>query len=207
MTKVKICGITNPEDALYAAELSAAFIGMIFYPKSPRFITNETAFNIVSSLPDEVIPVGVFVNPKQKEIISAIEVTGIKAVQIHGTTDFNKLRELNIIQIRAFAIDDSFDFNAIPDEECDYTLLDNYVNGQYGGTGKTFNWMNIPPSINRAKLILSGGLKPENVGSAVKTVKPAVIDVSSGVESSPGIKDGSKIREFFKSVENADSGF
>ena len=207
MTKVKICGITNPEDALYASGLGAAFIGIIFYPKSPRFVVNETALNIVSSLPDEVIPVGVFVNPKRNEIISAVEETGIKAVQVHGSMDFNKLKELNIIRIRAFRINDSFDFNAIPDNEFDYTLLDNFINGQYGGTGKTFDWKNIPPSINRAKFILAGGLKPENVGTAIKTLKPAVVDVSSGVESSPGIKDESKVREFFKSVENADSGF
>ena len=207
MTKVKICGITNPEDALYASGLGAAFIGIIFYPKSPRFVVNETASNIVSSLPDGVIPVGVFVNPKRNEIISAVKDTGIKAVQVHGSMDFNKLKELNIIQIRAFRINDSFDFNAIPDNEFDYTPLDNFINGQYGGTGETFDWKNIPPSINRAKLILAGGLRPENVGNAIKTVKPAIVDVSSGVESSPGIKDESKVREFFKSVENADSGF
>jgi len=207
MTKIKICGITNLEDALYASELGASFIGMIFYHKSPRLVTYETASNIIYSLPNKVIPAGIFVNPTREEIISAIKRTGIKAVQIYGTSDFNELKELNVIQIRAYGINDSFDFDSISENDCDYFLLDNSVKGQYGGTGKTFNWKNIPGSINRDKLILAGGLNPENVVSAIKTVKPAIVDVSSGVESSPGIKNKTKVRNFFKSVENVDSGF
>lgn len=215
MTKVKICGITNLEDAIYASKLGASFIGMIFYSESPRFVTYETASKIVSSLPDDVIPVGVFVNPTNEEIGSAIKQTGIKAVQIHGNVNIEKLKELDIIQIRAYGINDSFDFNSISENNCDYLLLDNSVSGHYGGTGKTFVWKNIPASVDRDKLILAGGLNPENVGSAIKSVKPAVVDVSSGVESSPGIKDKTKLKEFFKSVpvllmpggENTDSGF
>lgn len=215
MTKVKICGITNSEDALYASDLGASFIGMIFYPDSPRFVTYETALKIVSSLPELVIPVGVFVNPTLEEVVSGIKETGIKAVQIHGTLNQDELKELKIIKIRAFGINDSFDFRSVSDNDYDYLLLDNSIKGQYGGTGKTFNWTKIPSSINKDKLILAGGLNPENIGEAIKSVKPAVVDVSSGVESSPGIKDKSKLITFFKSVpvrlmpgkEIADRGF
>lgn len=215
MTKVKICGITNLEDALYASKLGASFIGFIFYHTSPRFVTYEKASIIISSLPHNVIPVGVFVNPTQEEITSAIKQTGIKAAQIHGTANFDRLKKLDIIRIRAYGINDSFDFDSISENDCDYFLLDSSIKGQYGGTGKTFNWINIPASINRDKIILAGGLNPYNIGSAIKTVKPAIVDVSSGVESSPGIKNNTKLKEFFKSVpvplmtggENADSGF
>ena len=207
MTKVKICGITNIEDALYASKLGASFIGMIFYPDSPRFVTYETASKIVSSLPAEVIPVGVFVNPTPEEVISGIKETGISAVQIHGTVNLDELKDLIIIKIRAYGINDSFDINSIKDNNYDYLLLDNSVKGQYGGTGKTFNWENIPASINRDKLFLAGGLNPENIGNAIMSVKPAIVDVSSGVESSPGIKDMAKLTELFKSVENANRGF
>jgi len=207
MTKVKICGITNIEDALYASKLGASFIGMIFYTDSPRFITYETASKIVPSLPSEVIPVGVFVNPTLEEIISGIKETGIRAVQIHGSVNLDELNELNIIKIRAYGIDDSFDFSSIHHKNYDYLLLDNSVKGLHGGTGKTFDWENIPASINKDKLILAGGLNPENIGSAIRNVKPAIVDVSSGVESSPGIKDEAKLTELFKFTENANSGF
>ena len=215
MTKVKICGITNIEDALYASKLGASFIGMICYTESPRFVTFEAASQIVSSLPGEVIPVGVFVNPTLEGIISAIKETGIKAVQIHGDLNLDGLKELNIIKIRAHGIKDSFDFSSVHYHNYDYLLLDNSVIGQYGGTGKTFNWESIPSSLNKDKLILAGGLNSENIGYAIKSVNPAIVDVSSGVESSPGIKDKAKLIEFFNSVpvrpvpggENAKSGF
>ena len=207
MTKVKICGITNLEDAVCASELSASFIGMIFYSESPRYINYETVSKIVSSLPDGVIPVGVFVEPTREEIISAIEQTGITAVQIHSNSKITDLNGLNVIQIRAYGVNDLFDFNSISENDCDYLLLDNSVKGQYGGTGGKFNWNNIPASIDRDKLILAGGLNPENVGDAIHIVMPSIVDVSSGVESSPGIKDKFKLSDFFKSVELANSGF
>lgn len=206
MTKVKICGIRRREDALLACELGAAMIGMIFYPDSPRYVSEIEARNIVSSLPEDIIPVGVFVNPLFDEIKSVVEKVGIKGIQIHGKANVEDTRKLDLKLIRAHRIDESFRFDTISDEECDYILLDNKVNGLYGGTGSLFDWNLIPSHIDRETLILAGGLNPDNIVDAILRVNPAIVDISSGVESSPGIKDKSELRKLFEAVEVANSG-
>ncbi|MCH8304176.1 MAG: phosphoribosylanthranilate isomerase [Candidatus Marinimicrobia bacterium] len=203
MTKIKICGITQPDDAQLASEYGARMIGMIFYDKSPRFISDSAAEKIVQILPEEVLPVGVFVNPEVEKISSIIDNTGIKALQIHGKFNSDEVNNLNLPLIQAYSISDKNDFDSIRQNGSDYFLLDNKELNSYGGTGKTFDWELIPTDLRKDRMILAGGITAENAAEAVSKINPAFLDVSSGVESSPGIKDKMKLEQLFKAVERA----
>ena len=203
MTKIKICGITLPDDAQLASEYGARMIGMIFYDKSPRFISDSAAEKIVQILPEEVLPVGVFVNPEVEKISSIIDNTGIKALQIHGKFNSDEVNSLNLPLIQAYSIIDKNDFDSIRQNGSDYFLLDNKELNRYGGTGKTFDWELIPTDLRKDRMILAGGITAENAAEAVSKISPAFLDVSSGVESSPGIKDKMKLEQLFKAVERA----
>lgn len=203
MTKIKICGITQPDDAQLASEYGARMIGMIFYDKSPRFISDSAAEKIVQILPEEVLPVGVFVNPEVEKISSIIDNTGIKALQIHGKFNSDEVNSLNLPLIQAYSISDKNDFDSIRQNGSDYFLLDNKELNSYGGTGKTFDWELIPTDLRKDRMILAGGITAENAAEAVSKINPAFLDVSSGVESSPGIKDKMKLEQLFKAVERA----
>ena len=205
MTKIKICGITRPDDAQLASEYGARMIGMIFYDKSPRFISNSAAKKIVRILPEEVLPVGVFVNPEVEEISSIIDNTGIRALQIHGKFNSDEVNNLNLPLIQAYSISDKNDFDSIRQNGSDYFLLDNKELNSYGGTGKTFDWELIPTDLRKDRMILAGGITAENAAEAVSKINPAFLDVSSGVESSPGIKDKMKLEQLFKAVERANA--
>ena len=205
MTKIKICGITQPDDAQLATEYGARMIGMIFYDKSPRFISDSAAEKIVQILPEEVLPVGVFVNPEVEEISSIIDNTGIKALQIHGKFNSDEVNSLNLPLIQAYSISDKNDFDSIRQNGSDYFLLDNKELNSYGGTGKTFDWELIPTDLRKDRMILAGGITAENAAEAVSKINPAFLDVSSGVESSPGIKDKMKLEQLFKAVERANA--
>jgi len=205
MTKIKICGITLPDDAQLASEYGARMIGMIFYDKSPRFISDSAAEKIVQILPEEVLPVGVFVNPEVEEISSIIDNTGIKALQIHGKFNSDEVNSLNLPLIQAYSISDKNDFDSIRQNGSDYFLLDNKELNSYGGTGKTFDWELIPTDLRKDRMILAGGITAENAAEAVSKINPAFLDVSSGVESSPGIKDKMKLEQLFKAVERANA--
>ncbi len=205
MTKIKICGITLPDDAQLASEYGARMIGMIFYDKSPRFISDSAAEKIVQILPEEVLPVGVFVNPEVEEISSIIDNTGIKALQIHGKFNSDEVNSLNLPLIQAYSISDKNDFDSIRQNGSDYFLLDNKELNSYGGTGKTFDWELIPTDLRKDRMILAGGITAENAAEAISKINPAFLDVSSGVESSPGIKDKMKLEQLFKAVERANA--
>lgn len=205
MTKIKICGITQPDDAQLATEYGARMIGMIFYDKSPRFISDSAAEKIVQILPEEVLPVGVFVNPEVEKISSIIDNTGIKALQIHGKFNSDEVNSLNLPLIQAYSISDKNDFDSIRQNGSDYFLLDNKELNSYGGTGKTFDWELIPTDLRKDRMILAGGITAENAAEAVSKINPAFLDVSSGVESSPGIKDKMKLEQLFKAVERANA--
>ncbi len=205
MTKIKICGITQPDDAQLATEYGARMIGMIFYDKSPRFISDSAAEKIVQILPEEVLPVGVFVNPEVEKISSIIDNTGIKALQIHGKFNSDEVNKLNLPIIQAYSISDKNDFDSIRQNGSDYFLLDNKELNSYGGTGKTFDWELIPTDLRKDRMILAGGITAENAAEAVSRINPAFLDVSSGVESSPGIKDKMKLEQLFKAVERANA--
>jgi phosphoribosylanthranilate isomerase len=205
MTRVKICGITRKEDALYAIEKGACALGFIFYLKSERYIPPVKASKIVSDLPPFVDRVGVFVDMNPEGIINIVRKMGLSAVQLHGHESPEFCYELKCISsipiIKAFRVRDEgiilkiekylYSVNAI--------LLDTYQKDQLGGTGKTFNWDIAKKVSNLGKpVILSGGLTPENIKEANKTVKPYALDVNSGIEISPGIKDHNRINALFE---------
>jgi phosphoribosylanthranilate isomerase len=197
MTKVKICGITNRADALTAAELGADALGFVFYPKSPRYIEPERAREIISRLGPFVIPVGVFVNEERKKIKEIIAVSGIEAVQLHGEeSPFYCASFRNVKVIKAFRVSDEFDPKRLSHYAVDACLLDAYSKAAYGGTGETFSWEMARRAKAYGRIILAGGLTPENVARAIREVGPYAVDVSSGVECSPGVKDREKMRAF-----------
>ena len=197
MTKVKICGITNKDDALAAAEFGADALGFVFYPKSPRYIEPERAREIIEELPPFVTSVGVFVNEWKEKVEEIIEVSGIGAVQLHGEESPAYCASFrNVKVIKAFRVSDEFDPERLHDYTVDACLLDAYSKDAYGGTGETFSWEIARRASAYGRIILAGGLTPENVAQAIREAKPYAVDVSSGVERSPGVKDQEKVRAF-----------
>ncbi len=204
MTKVKICGITNPEDGLMAAKLGADALGFVFYEKSPRYLKKEQAREITRELPPFVTRVGLFVNEEESRIKDICEFSFLDAIQLHGDEppQFCELFEGKKV-IKAFRIKNRDDFKAIPRYRVNAILLDTFSLTEYGGTGKSFNWQLAEEAKKFGRIILAGGLTPENVGEAIKTVRPYAVDVSSGVESSRGKKDWKRMEEFMKIVKNS----
>ncbi len=206
-TKVKICGITTLEDARFVAGALADYLGFIFYPDSPRYIDPAKAGAIINWIegPEKV---GVFVNQPLDDVNSIARQTGIDLVQLHGneSPDYCSLVDKPIIKV--FHIDhtttaDDLKKNITPYLGLvDYLLFDTKTDGKWGGTGQTFNW-NILREITRdLPIFLSGGLNAENVMDAVNTVKPDAVDLSSGLEESPGLKDFDKIEKFFEQMRD-----
>jgi len=183
--KVKICGITRLEDALFAAEQGADALGFIFVRTSPRYIDPDAAGCIVRSLPPFVTPVGVFVDEPREEILRAIAISGIRCLQLQGNEPPGETEGYPEL-LRSY-LTPAF-------------LLDANVAGMHGGTGTTFDWNVAVRAKEHGRIILSGGLKPENVGDAVRTVRPYAVDVSSGVESLPGAKDPDRVLRFFRAL-------
>jgi phosphoribosylanthranilate isomerase len=206
MTKVKICGITDLEDAQLAVRLGADMLGFNFYEKSARYIRPNEAARIVNGLPKYVLKVGVFVNMEPYRVDEFVSLVGLDAVQIHGDEDeafFDELRsETNAEIIKAYRIGNGDTAISVTDED-GYILLDSFSES-YGGSGTTFDWSLAFEMGNvRDRIILAGGLTPENVAEAVKSVKPFGVDVASGVESSAGKKDPAKLEKFIKAAKAA----
>ena len=202
MVRIKICGITNPKDAIAACELGADALGFIFYNGSKRYIEPEKARAIVSELPPFISTVGVFVNQDVPEIESVVETVGIDTVQLHGDESADFCSKIPLRVIKAVRVKEFVDADAVELYPVQAILFDKLDENMYGGTGKSFDWealrgVNIPQ-----KVILSGGLTHENVSEAIKTVGPYAVDVSSGVEDSPGYKNHLKLREFIEAVRN-----
>lgn len=206
MVRVKICGITRFEDALKAANLGAWALGFIFYKKSPRFIGPAKAKKIIEALPPFVTPVGVFVNNNLGAMRDIISHCGLRAVQLHGDEDHHfchRLRRYQVKIIKTFRVGPDFNPSVTAPYKVDAFLFDTAGDGEYGGTGKTFDWtvlkeiksQNIP-------IILSGGLNSQNVIEPVNGLKPYAVDVNSGVEEigNPGKKDPKKVKEFIDIV-------
>lgn len=204
MIKIKICGITRIEDALCAVESGADAIGFVFYPRSPRYITPEKAKEIISSIPPFITTVGVFVNEKMDTLIDMASYTGIDIVQLHGDEPPEYCHSLGRRFIKAFRIKENFDIEKIGQyKQASAFLLDTYHTESPGGTGKVFDWNRAIEAKKYGKIILAGGLNPENVAGAIKKVNPYGVDVSSGVETGvKGIKDHDKIRAFIKVVRS-----
>jgi phosphoribosylanthranilate isomerase len=200
-TRVKICGITSREDAQAAARLGADALGLVFYPPSPRCVSVEAARGIVERLPPFVCVVGLFVNATREEIGEALAGVRIDLIQFHGSECPDYCSEHGRPYIKAIRMRPDVDLRA---EEARYAgasglLLDAYRPGVPGGTGEAFDWSRIPPDL-AGRVILAGGLTPDNVANAVRRVRPYAVDVSGGVERDKGIKDPGKIARFMRGV-------
>lgn len=199
--KVKICGITSVADALAASEAGADALGFMFYPPSPRFVSNTVAREIIRELPPFLARVGVFVDPTEEQVRQAIAETGIDTLQLHGNETPEFCRRFGLKTLKAFRVRDAESLRAAEPFTTEAWLLDSYVAGQLGGTGARFNWELATEAARRHCVILAGGLTPENAAEAVRVVGPYGLDVSSGVESSPGRKDAAKVRAFIAAAK------
>jgi len=204
LTKIKICGITNIEDARAAANLGADALGFIFVPDTPRYMEPQSASRIIRELPPFITRVGVFADASPEEICQTIQTCGLNAIQLHGseTPEYcdNIRARCRVNIIKGFRIKDRHSLSAIPKYKVSAYLLDTYVKGKKGGTGETFNWDLAKEAKPYGRIIIAGGLTPENVAEAIQNVQPYAVDVSSGVEARPGKKDHAKIRAFIKNV-------
>jgi len=203
--QIKICGITNKEDALCAAKLGATALGFIFYPPSPRNIKPADARKIVSVLPDELVKVGVFVNESVTEVKRIVEYCGLDMIQLHGDESPAYCREFPASQvIKAVEFKNDDDFNQASGYDVAAILVDSRHAGLYGGTGKKANWELACRIKNKKPLILSGGLNEGNIAEAIKAVTPNALDINSGVELKPGKKDHAKMARIFDIIRHAD---
>jgi len=204
-TRVKICGITSVNDGLAAARHGADAIGLIFYPPSPRLVTLDRAREIAAGLPAFVARVAVFVNPAAADVDAVIGACRPDLLQFHGEEAADFCRSFGVPYLRALRVRPGVDLLELlsPFGDAAGWLLDAYRQELYGGTGEAFDWGLIPREFARP-LILSGGLDAENVGAAIRRVRPWAVDVSSGVEAAKGVKDERRIAAFMEAVRNAD---
>jgi phosphoribosylanthranilate isomerase len=207
-TRVKICGITRWEDAQLAVELGASALGFNFYPPSPRYIEPATARAIILKLPPLVTTVGIFADESNDERVADVaKEARVTVVQLHGP----RLPRLDGVLaqfpgILGVAVKEGFKPEVLRDLGGDAFLLDAYDAKLLGGIGKPFNWALVRDASRFGTIILAGGLTPENVGRAIREVRPFAVDVASGVEAAPGVKDAGKLRAFFQKVRWADQG-
>lgn len=197
MVWVKICGITNLEDAEFAVECGVDALGFVFYKKSPRFIAPEIAASIISRLPSSLEKVGVFVNEPAEKINTIAEKAGLTIAQLHGDEPPEIIRRMKIPVIKAIRIRSGETLPAMENYSVKAFLLDSFTDS-YGGSGRTFDWGIALEAKRYGEIIVSGGLTPANVEEAIKRVKPFGVDVSSGVELAPGKKDKNKVLQFVK---------
>lgn len=202
MVRVKICGITNSDDALAAAEHGVEMLGFVF-AESPRRISLEQAVLIGNEIPSFVARVGVFVNEKADKVREIAEACALDALQFHGSETPEYCRQFGRKAVKAFRIKDAAALDGLAEYGSGPFVLDTFVEGLAGGTGRTFDWNLVSRAARQGQIILSGGLNPNNVAEAIAKVKPYAVDVSSGVEAAPGIKDAKKLRAFMKAVREA----
>jgi len=202
MTLVKICGITNLEDALAAVGAGADALGFNFYKPSPRYITPRDAREIIEQLPNPILTVGVFVNEESNTVRAIANEVSLRALQLHGDESVEYCRELaDYYVIKTFAVSDSFDIQAAHPYKVEAIMLDTKHNSLRGGTGQVFDWsvaQQARPVIS--KLFLAGGLSPENVKNAVEVVRPFAVDACSALEDRPGKKNHERMRVFINTV-------
>jgi phosphoribosylanthranilate isomerase len=194
--RIKICGITRPEDALLAAELGVWAVGFIFWPASPRFVDPRRAGEIVRALPPFVTPVGVFVDEAPERIEAVATAVRLGAVQLHGSEAPAVARTLSCRVIKALRMRASGEVPHLDEWRDALVLLDAHDPARRGGTGRRVDWTAAAAVARRRPIVLAGGLAPENVADAVEQVQPVAVDVSSGVESAPGIKEHARLRAF-----------
>ena len=202
--KVKICGLTNLADAEAAAAAGADLLGFIFAGDSPRRLSVAAAAAIARLLPAHVLKVGVFVNPSADLVWQALNQCGLGLLQFHGEEAPAFCTQFGVMSMKAFRVRDKQSLVALKDYPTDAWMLDTYGEKQAGGTGQTFNWdLAVAAKEFGKPIFLAGGLTPANVGDAVRRVNPFAVDVSSGVEISPGQKDHAKVVAFIQAAKGA----
>jgi len=197
--KVKICGITNIDDALLAEQLGADALGFIFYKQSKRYISPETAKVTSQKLSAFTLKVGVFVNETEDEINRIAATAKLNLIQLHGDEKPEMISKLMLPSIKSFRIEEGFNFSTLEEYPCTNFLFDTFSQNEFGGTGKTFDWNIIPPSL-RKRVIIAGGVSEKNVEEIFTKINPYAVDVSSSLEISPGKKDHDKMECFFQII-------
>ena len=203
MIKIKICGITNLDDAMAAAEDGADALGFIFYKKSSRYVEPGKAAEIIHQLPPFITPVAVFVNEREEKIRDIQFTTGIKVLQFHGDERPEFCDRFATRVIKAFQVKDKDSLKHMAHYHVGALLLDSFREGLRGGTGTTFDWHLAVVAKTLGRVVLAGGLTPENVAEAVKLVQPYGVDVAGGVEREKGLKDHAKLKKFITEVRRA----
>ncbi len=204
-TRVKICGITRPEDGLAAARAGAHAIGLVFHPASPRCVDVAQAQAIVAALPPLVSVVGLFVDAGRERIADVLSRVPLDLVQFHGAEPADECQSYGRRYLKALHVREGVDLaaQAAAYHDAAGLLLDAFVPGVPGGSGRAFDWAAVPAGLPRP-LLLAGGLDAGNVAAAIRRVRPWAVDVSSGVESAPGIKDAGRIEAFMQAVRQVD---
>ena len=206
MTKIKICGITNKIDAVNAASLHVDMLGFVFYKKSKRYVGPRLAEDIINELPASIEKVGLFVDEEKSRVLQIAQDAGLTMLQFHGdeTPEYCSNFRDNYKVIKAFRLKDKNDLKKVNDYDTDFYLLDNFKTDSIGGTGEPFDWKILKDFEILKPVILAGGLNPGNVGRAIKEIAPLGVDVSTGVETSPGRKDLDLMKKFVENVRKID---
>lgn len=202
--KVKVCGITNAEDAWAAVEAGADALGFIFYEQSPRYVVPAVASRIIAELPPLIVTVGVFVNEGMATVRSIMDTCGLAMAQLHGDENASYCHELSRPSMKALRLKDRGSLLALAEYQgrggVRGFVLDTFSELTYGGTGQVTDWALAADVAKSTRILLAGGLTPDNVTEAIRAVRPYGVDVSSGVEAAPGKKDPAKIRAFLEAV-------
>jgi len=207
MIRIKICGITNLEDAMAATEYGADALGFVFYPESPRNVTPETVKMIISELPPYVTTVGVFVNESKSTIEEIVNFSGLDIIQLHGAEPPEMCSMCRKV-IKAIRVKDLTSLEPLKKYSVSGFLLDTYSPNATGGTGRIFNWDIAVEAKKLGRIILAGGLTPENITDAIRWVMPFAVDVVTGVEGGKkGIKDHKKLKQFIERARKASKGY
>lgn len=202
--KVKICGLTRVSDARAAAEAGADLVGLMFYARSPRHVSLAQAAELARALPPPILRVGVFVNPSPEEVRAAIRAGGLTMLQFHGEEAPEFCAQFGLMTMKAFRVRDAASLSRLGRYATDAWLLDAWSPAAPGGTGERFDWELATAARAQGRpIFLAGGLTPDNVAEAVRQVRPYGVDVSSGVESAPGVKDAARMRAFIAAAKAA----
>jgi phosphoribosylanthranilate isomerase len=204
--ELKVCGVTNLEDARAAIDCGAEYLGFNFYAKSPRYIAPASARAIIDRLPSDIISVGVFVNePRPEDVAEILRVSGARMAQLHGDESPDYCASVGAGRvIKALRVGDDFDARRVLDYPAAAILLDAFDAKLYGGTGKTANWAIAREAAKLTKVFLAGGLSPNNIVEAIRAVEPFAVDVNSGVERAPGRKDANKLHALWRQIRSGD---